>query len=63
MSFTDPSYRNIPLDEFIRALQASAPGTSSAMIGPRAPESLDLLNPANYKYLHPKYLKNVKLAG
>ena len=56
-------YRGIPLEEFIRALQVAAPGTSSAMIGPRAPESLDLLNPANYKYLHPKYLRNVKLAG
>lgn len=33
------------------------------MIGPRAAENLDLLNPANYKYLHPKYLKGVKLAG
>lgn len=51
------------MDEFIRTLQAAAPGTSSAMIGPRAAENLDLLNPANYKYLHPKYLKGVKLAG
>ena len=39
------------------------PETTSSMIGPMAPESLDLHNPKNYKYLHPKYVNQIKIAG
>ena len=39
------------------------PATTAGMVGPHAPESLDLLNPRNYKYLHPKYTTGIKLAG
>lgn len=55
--------RTVPLDEFIRALQSAMPETTASMIGPQAPESLDLRNPKNYKYLHAKYLQSIKLAG
>lgn len=39
------------------------PETTASMIGPMAPESLDLLNPTNYKYLPPKFLNAIKIAG
>ena len=55
--------RTVPLDEFIHALQSAMPETSAKMIGPKAPESLDLKNPKNYKYLNPRYLHTINLAG
>jgi len=51
------------MDRFIKALQESLPNTSSSMVGPLAPEALDLLNPRNYKYLPPSYTKQIKIAG
>ena len=53
----------MPLDEFIRALQSAMPETTASMIGPQAPECLDLKNPKNYKFLHAKYVQSIKLAG
>ena len=54
---------NMPLDEFIRALQQSMPQTTATMVGPMAPESLDLHNPRNYKYLPASYVQRIKIAG
>lgn len=39
------------------------PETTASMIGPRAAESLDLLNPKNYKYLPAKYTNAIKMSG
>merc|ERR1712151_257082 len=57
------AHMEVPMDQFIRALQQSMPQTSANMVGPMAPEALDLLNPRNYKYLPPDYLKKIKIAG